>query len=283
VTFQELAAKKVLGVPVLYLAAGFVAILAVVAWRMKSTPDADTSGVNPENGVAGSELDDPDNALAGMEGNGYSGFVTNGTVVVQPTTPTAEEPPEVNNDTWRKGATEWLVSQKKASGVEAYSALSKYLDGDQLSIEEGVIVNAAIAEKGLPPEPVAKVGGVAGPTEAPAQKQFSSFPGAHTVKGSNDNTATKLASLYYGNSDALHVNKIASANPALGPSSTTYNIGTRLTIPYYANPRYYTVTGKSDTWPSQIAAKNGLSYNQFLALNPSATAPYAKGAKMRVF
>lgn len=285
-TFQEFANKKVLGVPVLYLAAGFVTVLAIVAWRMKSTPDTETSGTTPEDGVAGTDIDDPQNALAGMEGSGaYSGYVTNGTVVVQPTTPEAEEPPEVNNDTWRKGAAEWLVAQKKATGVDAYSALSKYLDGDNLSFEEGALVNAAIAEKGLPPEPVAKVGTIATPATpapAPAQKQFNNFPGTHVVKGTNDNTAAKLSTLYYGVADALHTNKIAAANTGLGPVTTTYSTGAKVVIPVYFNPRYYVVTGKSDTYPSQVAAKNGITYQQIGALNPGVASPYNKGARIRV-
>jgi hypothetical protein len=285
VTFQELAAKKVLGVPVLYLAAGFVTILAILAWRMKSTPDTDTSGVDAADSVAGADQtgeNDSAAVLAGMEADGnYSGYVTNGTVVVQPTAPPAQDatPAIADNDAWVKASAEWLVAQKKATGTDAYSALSKYVDGDNLSFDEGNLVNLAIAEKGRPPEPLGKVGTIG---TAPAQKQFSNFPGTHTVKSTNDNTATKLAALYYGNSDALHTNKIAAANLALGPVSTTYNVGSRISIPAYSTPRYYTID-KSHTWPSQVASKNGLSYNQFLALNPGLIAPYKVGSKVRVF
>jgi hypothetical protein len=284
-TFQELAAKKVLGVPVLYLAAGFVTILAIVAWRMKSTSDTDTSGIDAANSVAGADQtseNDSAAVLAGMEADGsYSGYVTNGTVVVQPTPSTATEttPAIADNGAWVKAGAEWLVAQKKASGTEAVSALSKYVDGNDLSFDEGALVNLAIQEKGQPPESLGKIGIV---NTAPAQKQFNNYPGTHTVKGANDNTPAKLAALYYGNSDALHSNKIAASNLALGPVGTTYNVGTKVAIPAYANPRYAIVDAKH-IWPGQLASANGLSYTQFLALNPGLIAPYKVGSKVRVF
>jgi hypothetical protein len=282
VNFKELADKKVLGVPVLYLAAGFVTILAVVAWRMKSTPNTDTSGLDAADGTSGSTETDGAAVLAGMEADGnYSGYVTNGTVVVQPVATSTETASTTiaDNDAWVKAGAEWLVAQKKATGTEAVSALSKYVGGDNLSFDEGTLVNLAIAEKGQPPDSLGKIGTI---STAPAQKQFSNFPGSHTVKGTNDNAATKLSALYYGNSDSLHTNKIASANLSLGPPSATYNVGAKVAIPTYTTPRYFVIK-KGYTYPSQVAAKNGLSYNQFLALNPGLIAPYKIGTKVRVY
>lgn len=280
-TFQEFAAKKVLGVPVLYLGAAAVTILLIVAWRLKATPDDSDGAVSADDATVGTDEGSTAGQLAGMDGSPYEGFTTNGTVVVQPQTPVATdtEPVIKDNDDWVRAGAEWLVAQKKASGSTAATALTKYVDGENLSFDEGNLVNLAIEEKGQPPDPLGKIGTIG---TAPAQKQFNNYPGTHTVKGTNDNTPTKLAALYYGNSDSLHTNKIASANLAYGPVSTTYNVGTKITIPLYTNPRYYTIT-KTTTWPSQVAAKNGLSYNQFLALNPGLTAPYKVGSKVRVF
>jgi LysM repeat protein len=280
VTYSEIVQKKVLGIPVLYLAAGFVTILAVVAWRMKATPDADTAGVNPEDATAGAE-DEASNALAGMEASGaYSGYTTNGTVVVTPTPTASQDAEEQTNQKWLASAIDYVVNDAKIATVgQAQLALTKYLDGEDLSYDEGKIRDAALNKLKLPPEGVAKVGIT---SEAPAQKQFTAFPGKHTVKGNNDNTAALLAALYYGTGDALHRDRIVEYNTGLGPATTTYAAGTVVTIPPYTNPAYYTVTGKNgDTSVSVVAAKHGLSVSQIQGLNPDLTYPLKVGMKIR--
>jgi LysM repeat protein len=270
--FSELIRKRVAGVPVTYLAAAAVLVLAIVAWRMKPStpPPADEP-------IAG----DPDTELP-TEGDPYGGLATQGTVTVvqQPaqTAPVIEK----TNETWVKEGAEWIVAHPTAdltaSGTAAVSALNRFLQGEDLSYEEGRIVNAVIREKGQPPDGTGSVGKI---SDAPGQKQFTNFPGKHTVKGVNDNTPAKLSTLYYGTADALHVNKLVAANTALGPATGSYSVGTKVTIPVYFNPRYFTVT-KATTYPSQVAAKNGITYQQLIALNPGLAAPYKVGTKVRV-
>lgn len=144
--------KKIGGVPVVYIAGGAVAIIAVVAWRMKPAPDvpdsADTPGgedaVLDEYGLA--DGSDP-----------YAGLKTNGTVIVQPPPPVAEEPTDNRPDTnaeWVREGAEWLVAEKGVSGAAAYEALSKYVEGKSRSTTEAQWVDAVIREKGLPPDGV---------------------------------------------------------------------------------------------------------------------------------
>jgi hypothetical protein len=279
VNFSEILHKKVVGVPVLYIGAGAVTILAVVAWRMKALPDTDTAGVDAADGTAGTDTN-PDNALAGTDG-AYDSYNGTGTVIVQPSVPTGVDVDTTidTNDEWVKNAAEWLVAQKKATGTDAYTALTKYVSGEDLSFDQGALVNAAIAEKGQPPDPLGTIGTI---SAAPAQKQFSVFPGRHVVKGPNDNTPTKLAQLYYGSSDAAHINKIVAENPKLGPASATYPVGTSLYIARWVNPGYY-VADKNHRSAKLIAAANGLNSELAVtALNPTISFPVAIGTKVRV-
>src|SRR4051812_2219979 len=108
-SFQEIARKKVAGVPVIYLAGGFVIILAIVAFKMKSsapeaTGDESTTTDNvPEDGA--SEASD-------MAGD-YSGLNTNGTVIVAPQQTTAQEAVKETNETWERAAIDYLITEKK--------------------------------------------------------------------------------------------------------------------------------------------------------------------------
>lgn len=277
-TFNEIAQKKIFNIPVLYIAAAAVIVLAIVAWRMKPSPDTDTSGVDPENALDG--ITDID-GVAVSPGNPYAGYNTSGTVVVAPQQP---EEPEVivkTNEDWVKESAEWLTASKKATGIEAASALNKFVSGEDLSYDEGQLVNAAIVEKGQPPDSIGNPGTIG---QQPARRQFSGSNGTHTVKGTNDNTYQKLAVLYYGNGDALHVNRIAEYNTKLGPATATFDPETKIVIPTYVNPVYYTVTGKnSDNRFKTIAAKAGATPAMIQALNPTISEPIPTGTKVRTY
>jgi hypothetical protein len=270
-SFQEIAQKKIAGVPVLYLAGAFVAILAIVAWKMKpSTPPEEPRG---------DESTTPGNVPTDEGDVDYSGLATNGTVtVVQGTPATAQDAAKQTNDDWEREAVNFIVDSGLASPGVAQTAIHKYLEGSDLSYEEGQLRDAAIKKLKLPPEPLYTVG-VTG-TE-PARRQAGTLPGAHTVKGSNDNTAAKLATLYYGNGDAIHAATITAANTRYGPTGTTYPAGTRITIPQWYTPYNYTATKTINT-ATKIGAKNGLSAAQVQALNPSMKFPVSAGTKVRV-
>lgn len=127
--------RKVAGVPVIYLAGGFVAVLAVLAWQMKP---------------AAEESDDAETA------EDESGEIyprpTDGTVVVQPVQPTPAEPPYEDNETWLRKAVAFLVARKGRSPGEAQQAMQSYIAGEDLTYDQGVMRDDAVRELGLPPD-----------------------------------------------------------------------------------------------------------------------------------
>lgn len=141
---SALMQKKIGPVPVLYIVGGAVAILAVVAYRMKpsvGTP-ADEVGEDAaldENGLA--DGSDP-----------YAGFRTNGTVIVQQPPATATKDRPGSNDEWVRSGAEWLSKSKGVSPTTGYTALMKYLEGKSRSTQEQAWIDAVIGEQGFPPE-----------------------------------------------------------------------------------------------------------------------------------
>jgi phage tail protein X len=268
-SFNDIAQKKVAGVPVLYLAGAFVAILAIVAWKMKPSSGQDLGPVDETDGTGSDETGGAAD---------YSGLNTQGTVTVVQGTQTETEAVKPTNEDWERSAVEFLVDSGLATPSEAQAAIHLYLEGGDLSYAQGQLKDAAIRKLKLPPEPLVTIGSIG---TSPAQKQFNQFPGKHTVKGTNDNTPTKLAVLYYGNGTADRAGKIVSANPGLGPVGTTYTAGAVITIPEWVPPRYF-VTTKYTTRASQVAAKNGTTTGAIRALNPTAVEPYPVGKRMRV-
>jgi hypothetical protein len=269
-SFQEFARKKVAGVPVIYLAGGFVVILAIIAYKMNPPTSGEESGPVDETDGSG-----PDQTGGAAD---YSGLATQGTVtVVQGSTSDAEVTKATNED-WGRSAVDYLIEANLATPSEAQSAIHKYLEGNDLTFEEGKLKDAAIRKLKLPPEPLVALGSIG---LQPAQKQFSNFPGKHTVKGSNDNTPTKLANLYYGKSTSPYVLTISAANTTLGPASSNYTPGTVVNIPNYVTPRYFKTTPSTRS-ASRVAAANGISSATVRALNPNLTEPYALGKQIRI-
>lgn len=251
--FADIARKKIGGIPVIYLAGGAVAILAVVAWKLKpsATATADTpvdSGGDPNS----------------VDESAYDGLATQGTVTVvqQPNQTVADEVVKTNS-TWIRDGAAWLVSEKKTDGTTAYAALTKYVNGQDYSFDEKTLVNLVIDHQGQPPEDIAE-GGTAG--TAPAQKQFSEFPGRHIVKNTSDNGYPQLAQLYYNSSAGDRIDLLQAANASLGESGP-WPTGTAVNIPAYHAPVYYTVASAKGETASQVASKNGISLYQLAVLN----------------
>ena len=268
---KSLASKKVAGIPVMYLAAAAVVIGLIYAVKMKSTTTTtDTTG---EDATAGPG----DAGNAPSNGADYSGLDSTGTVVVQPQEPATTDTTVETNDTWGKAAINYLISINAGTPGAITEAISAYLDGAHLTYEQGLLRDKAVTKLGPPPS----IPSVGGTDSQPAQKQFSAFPGTHTVKGVNDNTPGKLANLYYGNADSLHVDLIVEQNLQYGPKTTTYTAGTKVKIPAYAGPKFYTTT-KSVRTLSAVASKNGLSLQQIQALNPLRSDPLPVGMRIRV-
>lgn len=256
-TFNEFAAKKVLGVPVLYVAGAAVIILAIVAYRMKaSSAPADTPAEGaPDAGTTDTTSGDP-----------YDGFETKGTVIVSPN-PVPNPDQELANQSiqtnqeWLVKATQYLITKNNVTGTTAQSALTKYLDGQDRSYDENALVDAVIKEFGLPPDGTSSSGTV-GPK--PVAKQFTGA-GTHTVQGSSDNTASSLAALYYGSNAQDRIDLIEAAN--LSKGAGPWGVGTKISVPEYHVPKYYTTPTSGYLSAKNLAAKQGVSLDKLSALN----------------
>jgi hypothetical protein len=256
VTFQEFSSKKVFGVPILYLIGAAVAVLVVVAWKMKpSAPDAAEEEVPVDAADVDQETKDP-----------YDGFETQGTVTVvqQPAPSTADNANASisNNATWVSRGIQFLGAQHSVPGTTAQAALTKYLADADRSFEEEKYVNMVITELGPPPDLEGGGGSVAGEK---LQKQFTTAPGVHSVKNLGDQSYSSLAALYYGRTDADAISLIQAKNPTLGPNGP-WPVGTKVNIPVFAQPKVYKVPpGKGET-AKVIAAKNGIVGTQAMVI-----------------
>lgn len=265
--FSDLARKKVAGVPVIYLAGGAVAVLAVVAWKLKPTVTAPADTPVDSGG-------DPN----AVDESAYSGLATQGTVtVVQQPNQTVPDEVVKTNSTWVRDGAAWLVSEKRVDGTAAYAALTKYVNGQDRSFDENTLVNLVIDHQGAPPDDIAE-GGTSG--TAPAQKQFNEFPGRHVVKNSSDNGFPQLASLYYNSSAPDRVDLLQAANPTLGEAGP-WPTGTVVIIPTYHAPVYYTVASAKGETASQVASKNGISLYQLAVLNNVRGGVYQPGYTLK--
>jgi hypothetical protein len=263
--------RKILGVPALYLVGLFVAILAVVAWRMKAAPTTEGDAENTD----GSTIEPP-NVDAVLDGD-YSGLATNGTVTV--TQPGANAETVIvdveTNDKWIAKGVNYLVSQGVTSAGKAQIALSAYVNGDALTYDQGRLRDAVIKQYGVPPETVTP-----GRTGSPTAKRNGNPPTTHVVVGGNDDTYRELAQLYYGRTDNPTIDLLQVANTSLGHAGP-YAKGTRVMIPAYRVPKYFTSTKTTDT-ATEISAKNGISPVQLAELNDGMKFPVKPGTRVRV-
>ena len=136
----SLSRKKVLGIPALYLAGGFVVVLAIIAWRAKTTKAVDTAATATTTPVAT------------LGGDLYP-TMPQGTVIVAPAATgglAGTNSSITTNDDWVKAGTAYLITQGYSAG-DAQFMLQTYLDGAQLSIDQGKARDIVITQIGLPP------------------------------------------------------------------------------------------------------------------------------------
>lgn len=268
--FNEIARKKVAGVPVIYLAGAAVIILAIVAWKLKPS----TSGA----GDSGDGTDTTGDAKA-PTANPYDSLNPDGdgTVTVQQLGPAANTDAVVKtNDDWVKEGAVWLEQNKDVSGTDALAALNAYINGQDRTFDQNNWVNAWIKQDGPPPDGVAEGGSVG---NKPAVRQIPTLPGYHTVQGNTDDSYGELSVLYYGQSNQANIDLLQAANTSLPPNGP-FAVGTRVFIPAYHNPQYYT-TPRAMT-SAQIGSANGISVQQIAVLNNTSRSSWPKGAKVRV-
>lgn len=213
--------RKVLGVPLLYLVLGFVVILAAVAWKMK--PSAGTAAAvdtQPEHASDTILSGDPGQTLPPMP----LGTVT--TTVSSPPTDTVPNSSITTNDQWLSRGTMFLADKGVSPG-EAQLALQTYLAGNEVTFQQGQWRDAVIRELGTPPYQQD-----IGPTQADVARMQGPLPRTHIVKNVNENSASKLAGLYYNRTDTFSVQAIADANGG----RTSYNVGDSVTVPVLPKP-----------------------------------------------
>ncbi len=267
--FNEFAQKKVLGVPILYVIGAAVVIFAVVAWKLKPSAGSSQAEEAPADAAdTGGDLPDP-----------YDEFETKGTVIVNPNPVPNPDQDLANqgiqtNTEWLTKGTQYLITEKNATGTAAASALTKYINGQDRSFDEDMWVNAVIKEFGLPPDGADIGSGSVG--GKPATKQFTGA-GTHTVQGTSDNTASALAGLYYNSNAQDRIDLIEAANlsKGLGP----YPTGAQIAIPEYRVPKYYTTPKSGYLFAGNVAINNGISLETLAALNNPKGGAYARDYK----
>lgn len=195
-SFQEIAHKKIAGVPVLYLAGAAVIVLGIVAWRMKpSSPKAEESPL--DGGTPDAELDE--NGHATLGGNPYAGMSSNGTVtVVQQPAPVAETEPDTidTNDEWIRKGSEWLVAKQNVPGSAAFTALSKYVQGRSRSITENQWVELVIKEQGYPPDAFNETPAASSAPATPPKTTPVGWRGYGWVKADGKTSGAQYAAKY---------------------------------------------------------------------------------------
>jgi LysM repeat protein len=161
-SFGEIANKKVLGVKALYLIGAFVVILAIVAWKMKPGTTGDTTDqTDPSNSTASEDQQSDSSLYSGL------GATSTGQLNTGSTDTSGVDAPIPSNDSWANDAVKWITQHESgATGTNALRAVSKFMEGADLSITEDKWISDYIKVAGPPPDGVT-VGGVIQPPASP--------------------------------------------------------------------------------------------------------------------
>lgn len=140
-------ARKVGGIPVIYLVGGFVLVLVVIAWRMKPL-----SGTGASDAATQPEFADDTIRTESAYPPLPLGTVTAPNPGTGVGTPDSGNSSIDTNTDWLKAGVEFLVTKNESPGA-AQSALTAYLNGDDLTTDQARMRDLAIREFGLPPDP----------------------------------------------------------------------------------------------------------------------------------
>jgi hypothetical protein len=266
---KSLMTKKIAGIPILYLVGLGVTILAIIAFKMTPAEELAEDSVNEsvEDSVDASDIASSD----------YGFAATRGTVVVtdNTNTPTSTAAVSDSNELWVRRAAEWLSGQGYTA-TDALRAMSAYVEGQDLSYEQGQMRDKATAQLGLPPENITP----GGTKDAPAKRQGSP-PCTHTVKGSFDNSYTELSRLYYNRTDGLAIDLLQRDNVNRLGHEGPWPVGTTVKIPKWQSPKYTTAKNGMNTL-TQLASKNGVTKTAIMEMNDGMKFPAKNGTKVRV-
>lgn len=270
--------KRVAGIPMIYLAGGIVAILAIFAFRTMRAPD---NAAEPDVPAETEQNPDADfDTKFDQSAADYSGFVAKGSITAAPADKADSEPIVETNETWLAKAVQWNIGKGVSAGL-AQSALQTYLAGSDLTLEQGTIRDNTIKEFGLPPEPPFRTNATPTPAQQILARRQGPLPRRHIVTNTADNTYGKLAALYYPTADSTSVALIRNANRGRLTTDGPFAVGTAISMPIYSAPKYFTATGKIDT-AKEIGAKSGVSSSQISALNPGMKFPVKSGTRVRI-
>lgn len=264
-SFEELAQKKVGGIPVLWIGIVIAAIALYGAFRLKPAPEVTEEDIAAEDAAEDEEGDfDTDQPVFSAT-----------PVIMQPSGPSvASTPMEDTNELWGRRSIEWLTANGYSLTL-ATSAITKYLDGSTLSMQEAEARDKAVKQYGLPPEGLL-------PTKTAGDKSPASAQGVpptrHTVRGERDNQPAELARVYYGINNADAINLIDAANPTV---PKPYRVGQVVKIPEYRQPKYFKATSAVRSL-YEIARKNGSTPQKIAELNPGMKFPVAVGTRVRI-
>jgi hypothetical protein len=256
--------RKVAGIPVYVVA--LILAAAVLWWAIRLRPTEDVTDPEPsanDSEDTGTDFGDGEQPV----------FTATPPATVGSVTSTNSD----DNAAWGQRAISFLVANG-SNASEAGIAINKYLDGDTLTYNQGQLRDKAVAQLGLPPEPLTpgRVKGYAGPASAQGTP-----PTSHTVMGKSDDSPGELARLYYGMNTADAVRLIRAANSHM---VEPYKVGAVVRVPKFHRPQYVRATRHMRTL-YELAAKNSTSPDQILMLNPGLEAkdfPVKIGRKIRV-
>lgn len=257
--------KEVAGIPVYWIL--LVLSAAALYGAFKLPPKADDTAPTDAQATDGSEGDLPDTSQPVFGAT---------PVITQPTgTSVASSTVEDSNELWGRRAITYLTAQGFTLQL-ASNAISKYLDGDALSLSEGQARDKAVAQFGIPPEGILPT--TASTTPGGRASRQGVPPLNHVVKNRYDDTPRELALLYYGSKDRVDYNTIIAANATL---PVPYPSGTSVRVPGKHRPQYYRARSSHRTLNS-IASANGTTAQKLIALNPRMGFPVLVGTRVRV-
>jgi peptidoglycan hydrolase-like protein with peptidoglycan-binding domain len=250
---EQVSKRKVLGVPMLYLIGGFVLILAVLAWRMKSAP------TGPAADATATDATTTDGTTGGTIGGDVYPNMPTGTVISAPTTPSPADAPYEDNSTWMRKSVAWLIEHGENPGT-AQTALQHYLAGGNLTYDEGAIRDKAVRQFGLPPD-IAD----AGTTGA---KPATATTPAPTTRGDGfyRTTGTGSRPVWRKDASGLHYVSLAVYTARGKPAITDVAAGDQLwKLPRGADDTFVPVIARAA--PPRVIAKPAPP-------KPAAPAPY---------
>lgn len=227
---KGILSKKVFGIPVLYIAIVLVAGLALYAWRTKAIPEPSEE-----------ELADEEYVESEVAAGNLTPISPTGTVYAQSPQAVVENTPYFGNNEWLQRAAADQIS-KGANPGEVMNALQAFLEGEDLTYQQGLIRDKALKDVGLPPESFRA--GASAPKPQPVKPKSSPAPAPpkpvapkpapkpappkrKTHKVVRGDTLWDLAGKYYGNGSQWK--KISKANNIRNPK--TLQIGRILVIP----------------------------------------------------